>query len=265
MKLTIIIAFFFLCALSSFRYVAHSKNIWHTFQEVKDTLPVKVERLELYDYSRSRSIPVALYLPDSAAIKQKLVIFNHGYAENQGTPYLSYSYLNNFLAQHGYLVVSIQQELPTDEPLPMNGNLREKRIPNWENGMQNILFVVKELKSRIPNLDDKRYSLIGHSNGGDISMYFAAEYPKKISKVISLDNRRMPIPKIDSLKIYSLRSSDLPADEGVIPTPAEQITHGMSIVTLPNTKHIEMSDETATEEQKKEIREYVLKFLEEKK
>ena len=264
MKFIVFLSLFFKCAFSSFYDLAYSKNTGETFQVLPDTIPVKVVHLELYDEARSRSIPVALYLPDSASIKQKLVIFNHGYAENQGTPYLSYSYLNNFLAQHGYLVVSIQQDLPTDDPLPMNGNLREKRMPDWENGLQNILFVVKELKFRMPNLDDKRYSLIGHSNGGDLSMYFATEYPKKISKVISLDNRRMPLPKLDSLKVYSLRSNDLPADEGVLPPHAQQIKHGMTIVILPNTKHNEMSDETTTEEQKKEIREYVLKFLEEK-
>ncbi|MDB5255444.1 MAG: hypothetical protein JWM14_139 [Chitinophagaceae bacterium] len=265
MKLLVSITLFLLCALSSSFYVAQSKNVWNTFQVLQDTIPVTVQRLELYDYSRSRSIPVALYLPDSTSLKQKLVIFNHGYGENQGTPYLAYSYLNTFLAQHGYLVVSIQHELPTDDPLAMNGNLREKRMPNWESGLQNILFVVKELKTRMPNIDDKRYSLIGHSNGGDITMYFATEYPRKINKAISLDNRRMPLPKIDSLKIYSLRSNDLPADEGVLPTAAQQTEHGMTIITLPNTKHIEMCDETATEEQKREICKYVLKFLEEKK
>lgn len=221
--------------------------------------------MDLFDYSRNRSVPVALYLPDTASLKQKLILFSHGYGENKGNSNLAYSYLTNFLAQHGYLVASIQQELPTDDPLPMTGKLREARIPNWENGMQNILFVVKELKSRMPNVDDKRYAVIGHSNGGDISMYFATEYPKKISKAISLDNRRMPLPKIDSLKIYSLRSSDTPADEGVLPSLADQQKHGMTIITLSHTKHIEMTDDTATEEQKKEICAYVLKFLEEKK
>jgi predicted peptidase len=265
MKVIVSISFLLLCALSPFIQFAQSIPVRNEFNALQDTIPVTVERLELYDYSRSRSIPVALYLPDSSSLKQKVVIFSHGYGENQGTPYLAYSYLNNFLAQHGYLVVSIQHELPTDDPLPMNGNLREKRMPNWENGLQNILFVVKELKNRMPNLDDKRYSVIGHSNGGDMSMYFATEYPKKVNKAISLDNRRMPLPLIDSLKIYSLRSNDLPADEGVLPTPAQQLQHGMTIITLANTKHIEMCDETATEVQKKEIREYVLNFLEEKK
>jgi len=230
-----------------------------------DSLAITVERLELFDYSRNRSIPVALYYLDSLTIKQPMVVFNPGYNENQGTPYLNYAYLNTFLAQHGYFVVSIQHELPSDDPLATTGNLREKRMPHWENSVQNILFVVSELKTRLPNLDDKRVNVIGHSNGGDISMLFATEYPKKTRKAISLDNRRMPIPAIDTLKIYSLRANDLPADKGVIPTVEQQVKHGMSILTLSNTKHVEMCDDTATEEQKKEIQEYVLKFLEEKK
>lgn len=255
-----------LCALFSLAYISNDRQCLDTaISNPKDSITIRVERLDLFDYSRNRSIPVALYLPDSAVLKQKLVIFSHAYGENKGNSNLAYSYLNNFLAKHGYLVASIQHELTTDDSLPMTGKLRESRIPNWESGMQNILFVVKELKSRMPNVDDKRYSVIGHSNGGDISMYFATEYPKKINKAISLDNRRMPLPKIDSLKIYSLRSSDIPADEGVLPSKEQQLKHGMTIITLPNTKHIEMYDDTSTEEQQKEIREYVLKFLEEKK
>jgi triacylglycerol esterase/lipase EstA (alpha/beta hydrolase family) len=231
----------------------------------KDSTIILIQRLDLFDYTRNRSVPVALYMPDSAAFKQKVILFSPGYDENKRDMYLNYSYLNNFLAQHGYLVVSIQQDLPTDDPLPTKGNLREKRAPFWESGMQNILFVMKELKTRIPTIYDKKYSLIGHSNGGDISMYFITEYPKKTVKAISLDNRRMPLPTIDSLRIYSLRSSDLPADAGVLPPLEQQRKHGMKIITLANTKHNEMCDDTATEEQKKEICDYVLLFLEEKK
>jgi predicted dienelactone hydrolase len=130
-------------------------------QQAVDSLPfssnvsaIKVERLALYDETRNRSIPVALYIPDTFSLKQKLVVFNHVYGENKGTPYLDYSYLNGFLAQHGYLVISIQHELPEDDLLPTKGDLRETRRPNWESAVQNILFVVKELKARQPNLDD---------------------------------------------------------------------------------------------------------------
>jgi len=263
MKLTSDITCVLLFILVSF---AHASQGQQSVDRIHpgDSTSVTVERLDLFDYSRNRSVPVALYLPDTLSLKQKLIVFSHGYGENKGNSNLAYSYLNNFLAQHGYLVASIQHELPSDDPLSMKGKLRETRMPNWENGMQNILFVVKELKSRMPSVDDKRFSLIGHSNGGDMSMYFATEYPKKVSKVISLDNRRMPLPKLDSLKVYSLRSSDEPADEGVLPSLEQQRKHGVTIVTLSHTKHNEMCDDSATEEQKKEICEYVLKFLEEK-
>ena len=265
MKLFNGLSIFIFCTWMTLAYKASSQQTGDSLHtKSHDSLSITIERLELFDYSRNRSIPVALYYPDSLTIKQPMVVFNHAYNENQGSPYLNYAYLNTFLAQHGYFVVSIQHELPSDEPLAMTGNLHEKRMPNWENGVQNILFVVPELKTRLPNLDDKRVNVIGHSNGGDISMLFATEYPRKTRKAISLDNRRMPIPAIDTLKIYSLRANDLPADEGVIPTVQQQVRHGMSIITLPNTKHLEMSDDTATEEQKKEIQAYVLKFLEEK-
>jgi pimeloyl-ACP methyl ester carboxylesterase len=34
--------------------------------------------------------------------------------------------------------------------------------------------------------------MVGHSNGGDISMYFAKRYPEMIKKVVTLDKLRVP-------------------------------------------------------------------------
>ncbi|HSZ71052.1 MAG TPA: hypothetical protein VK750_00145, partial [Cytophagaceae bacterium] len=203
------------------------------------SISILLDSLSLYDYARNRAVPVALYLPDSAELKQKLIIFNHGYGENKGDAYLSYSYLNAFLAAKGYMVASVQHELPTDDPLPMTGNLRETRGANWERGVENMFFVLKELKIRNPNIDDRHIMIIGHSNGGDITMLFATEYPQKVVKAITLDNRRMPIPRVSQPRIYSLRSSDVPADEGVLPSPDEQQKYGITIVQLPDIKHVE--------------------------
>ncbi|MBB5621242.1 hypothetical protein HDE69_002295 [Pedobacter cryoconitis] len=47
-----------------------------------------------------------------------------------------------------------------------------------------------------------------------MSMLFATQHPELVDKVISLDNRRMPFPRVSKPRIYSLRSSDQPADEG---------------------------------------------------
>jgi len=264
MKSITYIPLFMLCVLVSMTYQSKGQNTTDSLHLVPASPFAKVDLLNLFDYTRNRSVPVALYKDDSSIIKQKLVIFSHGYGENKGGSYLAYSYLCKFLAAHGYLVASVQHELPTDDPLAMTGNLQETRMPNWENGIQNILFVWKDLKSKIPSIDEKQIIVIGHSNGGDMSMLFASEYPFKTSKAISLDSRRMPFPLIGPHKIYSLRSTDMAADPGVLPTEKKIQEFQITIVQLNNTKHIEMTDDTASDEQKKEINAYVLNFLLEK-
>lgn len=225
-------------------------------------LQVKFDSLNLFDVSRNRAIPVALYLPNREKIRTKpqVIILSHGYGGNRGGDNKAYSYLTEFLASQGYFVASIQHELPTDELLPMTGKPQEVRRPNWERGVQNILFVLEELKKREPNLDYKHLTLIGHSNGGDMSMLFAHKYPQKVNKVISLDNRRMSFPRMRRPKIYSLRSSDQVADAGILPTLEEQKKYKMRIINLQNTTHNDMDDH-ATTEQRKEINEYILDFL----
>lgn len=228
----------------------------------KNAFQVKIDSLELLDRERNRLIPVALYLPDTEKnlTIQQVIILSHGYGGNRGGDNKAYTYLTEFLASHGYFVASIQHELPTDELLPMTGKPQEVRRPNWERGVQNILFVIEELKRRKPMLDYKHLTLIGHSNGGDMSMLFAHKYPDKVDKVISLDNRRMPFPRVEQPKIFSLRSSDQVADEGVLPTSEEQQKYKMRVIKLQNTIHNDMDDH-ANAEQRKEINNYILGFL----
>lgn len=83
-----------------------------------------------------------------------------------------------------------------------------------------------------------------------------------MDKIISLDNRRMELPRTKQPRIYSLRSSDQPADEGVLPTIEEQEKFGIKIIKLPNTIHNDMNDR-GNNKQKKEINNYVMAFLNE--
>ena len=55
--------------------------------------------------------------------------------------------------------------------------------------------------------------------GGDISMYFAKEYPEQIKKVVTLDNLRVPFMTDAKFKILSFRSKDnqFKPDPGVVP------------------------------------------------
>ena len=227
----------------------------------KSVTTFSLDTLKLYDQNRQREIPIAIYHPKiDISGKQKIVIFRHGYGQNKGGDYLAYSYLAEFLASKGYFVVSIQHELATDSLLPLTGNPQILRRPFWERGADNILFVVNELKKTNPDLDYKHITLIGHSNGGDMTALFPQKYTNVVEKIITLDNRRMALPKTKKVKVYSLRSSDQPADDGVLPTEKEIKKNKMKIIKLANTTHNEM-DDNADDEQRKEIQSEILTFL----
>lgn len=218
---------------------------------------VRRDSLSLFDTARNRRVPVALYLPATAPrVRQKVALLNHGY----GGTNTAYSFLAEQLVARGYFVASIQHELPGDEPIATTGNLYEARLPNWRRGVQNILFVVQELKRTRPELDYANLLLLGHSNGGDMVMLCAQEHPELVHTVISLDNRRVPLPRTRQPRILSLRSSDQPADAGVLPTPAEQEKWGIKVVRLPHTLHNDMWD-GATATQKQEMTALISSFL----
>jgi predicted peptidase len=222
---------------------------------------IKLDSLELFDKSRNRQIPVALYYPkaNTKINKQQVIIFSHGYGENKGGDNKIYSYLTENLASKGYFVISIQHELPTDDLLVMEGNLRITRKPNWERGCENILFVINEFKKTNPELDFKHLTLIGHSNGGDMTALFATEYPKLVYKIITMDNRRMPLPRVSQPQVYTLRSSNYPADEYVLPTEKEQKKYGITVQPT-SIEHRDM-DNDATIEQRKTINTYIEEYL----
>jgi len=238
------------------------KKITATKTTAVHPLETTTKSLDFYDSSRHRSIPMTFYVPanDEASAGEKIVIFSHGYGENKEGSNKSYSYLTEALASRGYFVASIQHELPDDPLLPMTGNIQETRKPNWERGVVNILFVLNELKRLRPDLDYSHLTLMGHSNGADMSMLFATQYSELVDKVVALDNRRVPIPRLAKPRIYSLRSSDQPADKGVLPTPAEQKTYGMKIIKLPHTLHNNMGNNGSKAEKAEMVR-YVLGFM----
>jgi pimeloyl-ACP methyl ester carboxylesterase len=76
-----------------------------------------------------------------------------------------------------------------------------------------------ELKKLQPSADYDH--LVGHSNGGDIAMFCAKHHPELVSRVITLDNLRVPFVLNDKMKILSFRSTgpNFRTDPGVLPTP----------------------------------------------
>lgn len=209
------------------------------------------KHLDLLDQSRNRSIPIEIYKnTESKTTDLPVIIINHGYTV-QNT---EYTFLAHALAKQGYLVVSIQHDLKNDAPLPKTGDLFEKRRPFWERGVQNILFTISELKKIEPHVKLDKVILIGHSNGGDMSMMFTEQHPELVSKVISLDSLRYPFPTKDHVPIFSIRANDTQADKGVLPES------GASLIILKDTKHIDLCDR-GSKETKEKIVDFITKFL----
>jgi hypothetical protein len=208
---------------------------------------IRHETLDLFDRARQR--PVAVDLAVRRDYENKA---NAGYwrlpvaiiSNGNTVKNTEYSFLANVLAARGYLVASIQQDLPTDPPLMTTVGLPYVgRRAVYEKGEANILFVIGELKKLQPNADYNHLTLVGHSNGGDIAMFCAKHHPELVSKVITLDNLRVPFVLNEKMKILSFRSKDpnFKTDPGVLPTPEQAKADGIDIV---NTKfqHTDMSD-----------------------
>lgn len=224
---------------------------------------VRVDTMTVMDATRGRMIPVAIYIrPDLEGAQARMmpVILNHGYDENRGQAYLGYSYLANSLAEAGYFVVSIQHEQQGDSMLPMTPPFRETRRSNWERGASNIFSVLLWLREKYPLHYYPKLTLIGHSNGGDIAALFTSIHPELVHKLITLDNRRMPLPRTSEPRIYSLRSSDMPADEDVIPSNVSGVTENVRLVFLKRCPHSKMAD-SGNRRQRKMIVRYVIEFL----
>lgn len=222
------------------------------------------DTLTLSDSLRSRTIPVEYSLP-AAGVKMKgVVIFSHGYNQNQPGSYLDYTWLKKYMNDCGYALVSIQHELPEDSLLSTELPARVTRWSNWKRGAANILFVVNHIAEINPLLKKEQYIIMGHSNGGDMSALFATEHPELCEMLITFDNRRMTLPVLKELKVASIRSADQPADEGVIPDVDTQKKYQMLIVKASGVIHNHMSDSGNDAERKEmmELLDHILKVHE---
>jgi pimeloyl-ACP methyl ester carboxylesterase len=168
-------------------------------------------------------------LANADMITLPVAILNHG----NTVKFTEYSFLANVFAARGYLTVSIQHDLPTDAPMVTKvGEIYVGRLPQYQRGIANIRFAVDEMKNVQPNADYDHLTMVGHSNGGDISMYFAKMYPDEIKKVVTLDNLRVPFMTDGRFKILSFRSKDpvFKPDPGVVPDESICAKSGITVV-----------------------------------
>lgn len=201
------------------------------------------QQRELFDEHRQRAIPVEIALPVGHAScterrKCKVALLSPGYGLGPG----DYRFLSEHLGGLGYLVVSIQSVLPTDPELPKTGNAIVARTPMWQRGVDNLHYVRDALSHEYPQYDWRRLTLVGHSNGGDLSALALAQDPAFAKTLITLDHRRYPLPRNRRIRVLSIRGSDFPADPGVLPEPAKSHASATCIVAIPQSRHNDMQD-----------------------
>jgi len=225
-----------LCVLATAAYFTASKWAIHhktltLYDPLRTDRPVDVEIAVRRD-REMEAIAEMITLP--------VAILNHG----NTVKFTEYSFLANFLAMRGYMVVSIQHDLEADGPMVTQvGEEYVGRRPHYNRGIANIMFAVDELKRIQPNADYHHLTLVGHSNGGDISMYFAKRHPDLVKKVVTLDNLRVPFITDGQFKILSFRSRDpvFKPDPGVVPNDEMCQKAGITVVTT-TYQHNELSD-----------------------
>jgi hypothetical protein len=196
---------------------------------------------------------------NAGMIKLPVAILNHG----NTVKFTEYSFLANVFAARGYIAISIQHDLPTDPPMVTKvGELYVGRQPQYLRGVANIKFAVEEMKNVQPNADYDHLTVVGHSAGADISMYFAKLHPELTKRVVTLDNLRVPFITDGRFKILSFRSKDpvFKTDPGVIPSKEVREKSGIEVIQT-GFQHNDMRD-TGPDEAKVSIQGMLDKFLE---
>lgn len=227
---------------------------------------IKHETITFYDASRdNRPVPVDIAIrfdkemqANAGMITMPVAVINHGNTVKN----TEYGFLANIFAARGYLVVSPQHDLPTDPPMVTKpGELYVGRLPQILRGVANIHLAMQEMKKIQPNADYEKVTMVGHSMGGDITMYFAKQYPDEVKKVVTLDNLRVPFVTAGKFKILSFRSQDpqFKTDAGVIPTDEECEKAGIQVVKT-EFQHNDMRD-TGPDVAKNSIQGMLDKFL----
>ncbi|HEX9468574.1 MAG TPA: alpha/beta fold hydrolase [Bradyrhizobium sp.] len=227
---------------------------------------IRHETLTFYDATRDNR-PVAVDVAirrdkemqaNAGMITLPVAILNHG----NTVKFTEYSFLANAFAARGYLTVSIQHDLPSDPPMVTKvGELYVGRLPQYQRDIANIKFAIEEMQKVQANADYDHLTMVGHSMGADVSLYFAKMYPDHIKKVVTLDNLRVPFMTDGRFKILSFRSKDpvFKADPGVIPDQEICEKAGITVVQT-GYQHNDMRD-TGPDEAKASIQGMLDKFL----
>ena len=197
----------------------------------------------IVDQTRDRDIPVSINVASNSLScseqhKCPVAFINAGY----GIAHTDYQFVADTFTTKGYLTIAVAHELQGDPALNRTPPYMATRLENWHRGVVTLKFLVNELSARFPSYDFTQLTLFGHSNGGDISALYAVIYPSEVSQLITLDHRRMVLPRNKNIRVLTLRGSDYPADKNVLLTDQELAVYPVTQTLIAESRHNDMYD-----------------------
>lgn len=188
------------------------------------------------------AIPVEIHVPArvQACTKVKpcpVAILSPGY----GLSGSEYSFVTKHLNGLGYLVVTLQDSaggVILDRSAPVSPQVQAMARA----ASRSIFTLLEEVALRYPQFDWQRLLLVGHSLGWDSSAQFASDNPYRVSSLISLDSRRVALPRAAGIHVLTIRASDTTADPGVLPNEEERSRYGTCVVRIEGSRHNDMQD-----------------------
>lgn len=188
------------------------------------------------------AVPVDIHAPANlqacTLVKQcPVAILSPGY----GLSGSDYSFVTNHLIGMGYLVVSIQSSsggTTLDRNAPVS-----PQVQTMARAMSRLISkVIDKVAVHYPQFNWQQVLLVGHSLGGDSSAQFAADNLNRVSSLISLDSRRVTLPRTANIHVLTIRASDTAADPGVLPNEDERRRYGTCVVHIEGSRHNDMQD-----------------------
>ncbi|GGP19281.1 alpha/beta hydrolase [Silvimonas iriomotensis] len=172
-----------------------------------------------------------------------------------------YTFLQAFLTQFGYGVVVYDGQIGRTTPLLLQSSPLAPQL-RWlaDQTARAVSDVLQQGQTLYPQGDWHRVLLVGHSLGGDAAALLASWLPERISALITLDNRRVPLPVTEHFKVLSIRATDTVADPGVLPSAQAIQGTSLQLVTLQGAHHNDMQD-AGPEALKQQIRAALTGFL----
>lgn len=152
-----------------------------------------------------------------------------------------YGFVTRYLNETGYLVVALRDSAG-GVTLDRNGRISEQVQAMARAASQSIATVADANAPLYRAFDWRRLLLVGHSLGGDSSAQFAADYPGRVAGLISLDSRRVALPRSADIPVLTIRASDTLADPGVLPDEEERGRYGSCVVRIEGARHNDMQD-----------------------